>query len=193
MNIANGISLLRLAGTPFLLLLAWLGEREGFVWLLALLLLSDALDGYLARRLGLCSELGARLDSWGDLAIYLATPLAIWWLWPEVVAAERVWLLAMVAGFVLPLLLAVVKFGTITSYHTWLDKCAAVLLSIGAVLLLAGYTPWPFRIGVMVLLLAALEEIVITVRLHERRNNIAGVWQLRHERQAQQDTKHERR
>ena len=65
-NLPNTLSALRIAAAPALLLMAWSGAPELFLITLWLALLSDAADGYAARRLGQTSELGARLDSWGD-------------------------------------------------------------------------------------------------------------------------------
>ena len=65
------LSLLRLALVPVLVGLAYLPQRgEAFLGVLAVSLLSDVLDGYLARKLGQASELGAKLDSWGDMLTY---------------------------------------------------------------------------------------------------------------------------
>jgi hypothetical protein len=82
-NLPNALSILRLALVPVLLVLAWQGRRTPFLWCFGAALASDVVDGFVARRFGSASELGARLDSWGDLVIYAALPLAAWWLWPE--------------------------------------------------------------------------------------------------------------
>ncbi|MBW2327077.1 MAG: CDP-alcohol phosphatidyltransferase family protein, partial [Deltaproteobacteria bacterium] len=74
-SIPNLLSGFRLFAAPFLLYLAWMGHPNLFLVLLALSLLSDSIDGFVARRLNEVSELGTKLDSWGDLAIYLTVPL----------------------------------------------------------------------------------------------------------------------
>ena len=74
----NLLSGLRLLTAPILLYLAWSGRSRLFLVLLALSLLSDALDGFLARRFNWTSEFGTRLDSWGDCAIYMTVPLCAW-------------------------------------------------------------------------------------------------------------------
>ena len=91
---------------PGLLALAWSGASGPFLGLFALGLLTDALDGALARRLGQESEFGARLDQWGDFALWACLPLAAWWLWPEIVRREAPYvLLALVCMLVLVALL----------------------------------------------------------------------------------------
>ena len=78
-NLPNLITLLRLALVP---LMAWLLVRESYAWALALFLiaaLSDAVDGWIARRFGLTSTLGAALDPIADkLAMFVATVILAW-------------------------------------------------------------------------------------------------------------------
>ena len=78
--IPNLLSGFRLLAAPVMLYLAWIGKPNGFLVLLAISLSTDAVDGFLARRLSWQSELGARLDSWGDFATYVSVPLGAWWL-----------------------------------------------------------------------------------------------------------------
>lgn len=73
-RIPNLLSGLRLVAAPFMLYLSWMGFRVTFLVLLVFALLSDAIDGFIARRLNIKSDIGARLDSWGDLATYLTVP-----------------------------------------------------------------------------------------------------------------------
>jgi CDP-diacylglycerol--glycerol-3-phosphate 3-phosphatidyltransferase len=171
-KIPNLISLLRLVAAPILLLLAAADRPTAYLVLLAAALLSDAVDGFLARRLGQTSELGARLDSWGDFAIYMTVPLGAWWLWPEVILREAPFAAAVVASYALPVAFGFLKYRRLTSYHTWGAKLSGVLLSVGAFLLFAGGPAWTFRLAVAVLVLAELEEIAITAVLPEWRANV---------------------
>ncbi|HHH72959.1 MAG TPA: CDP-alcohol phosphatidyltransferase family protein, partial [Sulfuricurvum sp.] len=74
-TIPNILSMMRLAMAPLLVLTGITQSPESFFILLTLMLLSDALDGYLARRLQQTTVLGAKLDSYGDYATYLAVAL----------------------------------------------------------------------------------------------------------------------
>jgi CDP-diacylglycerol--glycerol-3-phosphate 3-phosphatidyltransferase len=68
-NIPNAISACRLFATPFLLAtVVWKGQ-EKFKWLLLACLLSDILDGLVARLFRLRSQLGAFLDSTADILV----------------------------------------------------------------------------------------------------------------------------
>ena len=175
MNIPNTLSVSRLVMVPALLLLAWVGTQWIFVSLLVLAFASDALDGVLARGLGQTSALGARLDSLGDFALYMSLPLCAWWLVPEVFLANRWFFAAAALSVFLPAAVAWGKFRRASSYHTRLVKVAALLNGFSVMLLFAGGPEWPFRLAVPFGVVAALEEIAITVALREPRSNVSSL------------------
>lgn len=179
MHLANLISTGRLATAPVLLLLAWYGYAWTFLAVMAASFASDVVDGYVARRLGQTSELGARLDSIGDFVVYVTLPLGAWWLWPAIVYRERGALLLILACCLCPPLVAFGKFRTITSYHTWGAKLAALSVGGSAMLLFAGGPAWPFHLALPLCVLAALEEIAITLVLPERQTNVRSLWHVR--------------
>ena len=65
-NIADWFSFYRVLAAPFLVLLLWLDERQLFAWFLLISYSTDAIDGYLARKLKITSPRGSQLDSFGD-------------------------------------------------------------------------------------------------------------------------------
>ena len=127
-RLPDQLSGLRLALVPVLLGLAWLGAHSVFVAVLAVALATDVLDGFLARRLGVCTEAGARLDSRADLATWLAIPLCAWWLRPELVAAEALWIGAGLVSALGATAYGWIRYRRLTSYHTWGAKASAVAL-----------------------------------------------------------------
>ena len=70
LTLPNMLTCFRFAAALPLLWLAWNGYGNEFLWLLAFTFLTDILDGFAARLLNQESELGALLDSSGDLIIY---------------------------------------------------------------------------------------------------------------------------
>ena len=178
MNMPNLISLLRLVSAPLLLWLAWHAYSRAVLMVLIVSFASDALDGYLARRLGQTSEFGARLDSVSDFVLYLTIPLIGWWLWPDIVRRELPYFIAVIASTILPPLVGYCKFHTATSYHTWAVKLAALLVGGSVILLYAGWLPWLFRLATPVSVYAALEEIAITLKLSKSQSNVQSFWHL---------------
>lgn len=161
--IPNVLSALRLVSVPVLLVLAWLDQALAFLALLLAAILSDALDGWLARRLDAITTLGIRLDSMADFALYIAVPLGGWWLWPELLLREAFWIALIVVGYALPGALALIRFRRLSSYHTWSAKLAVALSATGLFVLFAFDVAWTLHIGAPLALLAGLEQSMITL------------------------------
>ena len=192
LTIPNLLSGFRLIAAPFLLCIAWFGHHNMFLVLLAISLFTDSIDGFIARRLKVASEIGSKLDSWGDMATYLTLPLCAWWLWPEILRREALYVILVLAAFVSPLIAGFLKYRSLPSYHTWAAKISAVLISVSAFMIFVADISWPFRIAVMVQVLVACEEIAITIRLTKLQSNVRSFWHvnrqiIRRERGKNQD------
>ncbi len=85
----NAVSISRLALAPLIGYLIWAGltkdvanrELEWAFGLFVFSALTDWLDGFLARKLDAKSELGGKLDLWGDKILVGITLLALWAGW----------------------------------------------------------------------------------------------------------------
>jgi phosphatidylglycerophosphate synthase len=175
-TIPNLLSGARLASVPVLLVLAWLGLSGPFLILFVIALLSDMVDGYLARKLNQESEFGARLDSLGDFTLYMSTPLCAWWLWPEIILREAPYVVAVLTSFIVPILIGFIKYRRLTSYHTWGAKLSAVLMGVGTFLLFAGGPVYLFRFSTIILIIAQIEEIAMTFVLREWHADVPSLW-----------------
>ncbi len=176
-NLPNAVSLLRLLLAPVLILLA---IEQQPVWFIVIVLFSgftDVLDGFLARILNQITRLGSHLDSWGDFAIYSSMAIGAWLLWPEVVARERLSIILIIASFTVPVLLGLIKFHALTSYHTWSVKLAVLCTFFGYALLFLDIVVWPFYIATAICVYAGIEEIAITLLMQHERADIRSVWQ----------------
>lgn len=179
-NLLTGFRLLIAA--PLMLALALAGEREWFRWVLVASFFSDAIDGTVARWYGETTGFGAKLDSWADVTAYMVIAVSVALLWPALVAEQWLPFAAIVLSFVAPSLAGLLKFGHFTSYHTWLVKAAVAATASGLLILLWGGPAWPFRIAAIVALLAAVEEIAITLVLRAPQSDLHGLgtaWRIR--------------
>ena len=161
-NMADTITSARMVFSLFLLFMP--PRFIGFFAVYTLAGLTDALDGWLARKTGTASEFGARLDSMADLLFYgvllvrlfpvmrQALPVTIWY-------AVAVILIVRLAAYAV----AAIRYHRFASLHTWLNK-----LTGGAVFLLpyvlAVSTGVVYSWAVCILAFAAaLEELAIHV------------------------------
>jgi CDP-diacylglycerol--glycerol-3-phosphate 3-phosphatidyltransferase len=158
-----------------LLALAWNGATGTFLTVFGLGLVSDVLDGALARRLGQESDFGARFDQWADFALWVSFPLGAWWLWPEIVRREAPYVILAIVCLLLPTAIAYAKYRAVPGYHTWSAKLDAVLMGIGVPLLLIFDLAWPFRLAALFLLVCAIDEMFITYLLPECRHDVPSV------------------
>ena len=160
-------------------MLVYLAFNQMEAWFLGVLLFSgftDILDGFLARTLNQMTALGARLDSWGDFAIYSTMAVCAWILWPGIVARELIYFAMIISSFSIPVAIGLIKFRRLTSYHTWSVKVAVAVTFVGYVLLFAEIAQWPFVLASLICLYAGIEQILITLTMHHERVNVSSIW-----------------
>ncbi len=179
LTIANAVSGVRLLLVPVLLWCAFYQHRELFLSLLAIALFTDCADGYLARRLNQCTNLGAKLDSWGDMLTYGSMVLGLLWLWPAIFKRESWFLYLAIASYLVPLFTSLLKFRELPSYHTWAAKVAAVLMAPAYFLLVLFDMSALFRLVVIFHIWVAIEEVLITFMLNRKRSNIPTLFHAR--------------
>jgi len=183
-SIANLLSFLRLSLVPALVWLALEADADWFLVVLAVSLVSDILDGYLARKLNQVSDFGAKLDSWGDSLTYASMIFGLYQIWPAIFTEQKAYLLSATLSFIIPLVFALKKFGEYPSYHTWGAKVAAVLIAPAYyMLILIDADTW-FRMVILFYLLVAAEEILITLILKSPATNVSSAWRLIRRRDA---------
>ena len=98
MNIPVSLILFRLLLAPIILTLAYfIGEssKTAIVILMYLGLVSDILDGIIARKQKISSEKLRRMDSQTDMIFWLSIGFATWMLYPKLIAdnAIVIWIL----------------------------------------------------------------------------------------------------
>lgn len=185
-TLPNLLSGFRIVCVPLLLILAWNGARNEFLLLFGLGLLSDVVDGPLARRLGQVSDFGARLDQWGDFALWLALASSAWWLWRDIVVREAGFLGVAVAAMVLPTAIAYAKYRAVPGYHTWSVKLGAGAMAVAVPFLLVFDLPQPFRMAALFQLVCAVDELGITLLLSECHHDVPSLWHARQLRTSHQ-------
>lgn len=133
--VPNAISLLRIALVPVWLLFAF-GSRRPLPLLatLALLGASDVLDGVLARRYHLVTNLGATLDAVADKLAQVATVTFLTWSADPHFTALPQWLWWALLGRDLLLgagwLTVWQRRGRVRADHRWYGKAASLLLFV---------------------------------------------------------------
>ncbi len=187
-TLPNLLTGFRFVASPVLLWLARYDYALAFVSLLAVAFLTDVLDGLAARFMGQVSQFGATLDSWADVINYLTISIGCWWLWPEIVGHEIVFVALILISCLLPALVGYIKFGHFTSYHTWGVKIAAASMGVSLYILFFGGPVWPFRLASVFCTCSALEEIGLTLLLKESKSNVRSIWHVLKRRASEHKT-----
>jgi CDP-diacylglycerol--glycerol-3-phosphate 3-phosphatidyltransferase len=184
-QVPNLISGARIVAVPVLAALAAAGEERAFTWVLIPALLTDIADGLIARIYGLESRAGAFLDSIADTLLLFVSVYGIWVFHREVITGYP-WLCGAAVGlWVLEDLLALVRYGRLSSFHTVSSKITANLLGLFiGVLFLFGLHPWLLYLAAGMSILASLEELALLALLRQWRADVRGVWWVLRERRA---------
>jgi phosphatidylglycerophosphate synthase len=161
---------------PAVLTSAITGSRTWFTVLIAASLATDALDGFLARRLNAYSDFGRKLDSAADYLTMVTGLAGIALLWPDIVKRELVWVVSGLAAFFAVIVYGFVRLGRAPCYHTWSSKLGAVVCALSLVPLLMGGTAVPFHVAIGIMIFAGLEEMTIALLVPSHVGEMATLW-----------------
>ena len=182
-HLPNALSAARIAATPVLVALAAGGELPAFTWVLVIALLSDIADGLIARAFHLQSRLGALLDSIADTLLLFAALYGIRVFHPELVADHAVAGVVLIGAWVTENVVALLRYGRLSSFHTYLSKVAGYLLGIFVgVLFVFGFQPWLLYLAVAASVIGNVEELILVALLPEWRADVKGLWWVLRER-----------
>jgi CDP-diacylglycerol--glycerol-3-phosphate 3-phosphatidyltransferase len=178
----NAISGARLLAAPVLLAAALQRNEELFKWLLLACLLSDILDGLMARVFHLRSRLGAFLDSTADMLVAFIAFYAVY-VFRRAEVRPHVAAICVIAGlYVLEAVAALGRYGRISSFHTILVRVSAYLQGIFIMaLFLWGFQNWIFTVMLVVTVAAYLEELVLVALLPEWKADVRGLYWVLYE------------
>lgn len=165
-NIPNYITTLRIIGTTCLLFLEPLSIAFYIIYTVSGI--SDIVDGFVARKMKVTSELGAKLDSIADLMFYAVMLIKIFpVLWKKIPT-----ILWIVVGIILGLRVCTygvvaVKFKRFASVHTYLNKCTGLLIFLVPYLINAPiFIPFCWCISI-VAMCAVIQEMAMHIRSKE--------------------------
>jgi len=85
---------------------------------------------------------------------------------PYELLAEWPWLAPTLLTYTGHVIAGLVKFRKVPSYHTYMAKASWLLIAIGAITFLLGYSPWPLRTALAAITITNLEAIAIVCPSH---------------------------
>jgi CDP-diacylglycerol--glycerol-3-phosphate 3-phosphatidyltransferase len=186
-NIADWFSFYRIMAVPLLLALIWFGERTWFTWFLLISYSTDAIDGFLARKLKITSARGSQLDSLGDqitLAIGLVGLLVFE---TDFIKTNALLIFIVFLPYLLQMVIAYRKYGKTTAFHTYLAKLSALIQGVFILwLLFFGPVYWLFYTMIILGVLETFEEIALIFMYDKWVKDVKGIyWALKDKRRLQ--------
>lgn len=181
LNIPNILSLYRLVTFPVILFMLFKNEETIFAWMLCINLVTDVLDGLLARLLDQATEIGARLDSIADNGTFILAFGGIFYFKGVEMSPYFYPFVFMVGLYVSAILLALIKFKKFPSMHLYSWKVGGYLQGFFFFLLFSvGVPPIYFWLMWTWSVLAFSEHIVIQLLNKTLVSNSKGLyWVLR--------------
>ena len=183
-NIADWFSFYRIFAAPFLLLLIWLDLQLFFTWLLLISYSTDAIDGYLARKLKITSPRGSQLDSFGDQVTLIVGLIGLFYFETNFIKTNLVLILIAFSPYILQMGIAYFKYGKATAFHTYLAKLSAMLQSLFILWSLFFNPEYVlFYIMIIIGLLETFEEITLIFMYDNWASDVKGIyWAMRDKR-----------
>ena len=177
LNVPNALSAYRLFALPFILYAIYTANRNLFILLISINLISDILDGLIARLFNLQTEFGAKLDSVADIGTYLMAFLGMITLEKAFVSSYKVEFIVLIALWIIPQLCALIKFRRFPSFHLWSYKVTGYVqgIFIFSYFTVGFYQPY-FYLMLLISCLAYLEELILVLMLPQLRSNLKSIF-----------------
>jgi cardiolipin synthase (CMP-forming) len=161
LNVPNFLSASRVIFLPGLFWLLYSGHHYWFLSGYILLGSTDYFDGLLARKLGQVSHFGKELDSLADLCFYISSAYFLYYLFPEIIVANRVYLIVFFSLLGFSFILSAILFKKPVMMHTFLLRVNAVLVFLIVVTSFWLDTTYFTRAVIIIYLVGFTEEILI--------------------------------
>lgn len=185
LNTAECFAAVRVISFPLVLLFIFMEERHIAAWLYIILFSTDFIDGFFAFFYGQESDRRAKLDSLGDV-LFLFTGIIGFYLFDPAFFYDHLISIGLVLGlYALQFLIALIKWGQPSSFHTYTAKFATIIQVIflsGTLMFEA--SPVVFYCAVFFSIIDIIEDIIITLLLTKWQANVKGLYWLRKQNDA---------
>ncbi|HZH73136.1 MAG TPA: CDP-alcohol phosphatidyltransferase family protein [Mariniphaga sp.] len=186
LNVPNFLSFYRLIIFPLILFFALTGRESLFVVFLVISLISDILDGSIARIFNLRTKFGAALDNLADIGTYILALLGLFtFKWTEI--KPHAWFLFIfLALFIISYIIAFIRFGKIPGLHLYGAVTAGYMQGIFFFILFVwGFHEWMYFLAVGWGILAYTEKIFVLLKLDDIKFDVKGLYWLLKEQNRQ--------
>ena len=187
-NVPNALSAYRLLVAPVILYFAVTGAEKPFIILICISLITDILDGFIARRFNLVTKIGAQIDNLADFATYMLAVYGLYrFRWEEV--EPHAWLLWLFfAIFFISYFIGWIRFRKMPGLHLYLAVTAAYLQGFFLFMVFAvGFWPWLYFLAMGWGTIAYIEKCFVLMMIDEITPDNKGLyWVLKKKRKSKE-------
>jgi CDP-diacylglycerol--glycerol-3-phosphate 3-phosphatidyltransferase len=186
LKIPNLITIYRLFAFPLILYFALSGKETLFAIFLVINLVSDAIDGFIARKFNMETEIGAKLDSFADNLTYLLVFLGIFTFKLEDIRPHLGSFFIFIGSLVSTVIFSLIKFRRFPSLHLYSTKIGGYIQGAFFICLFTFGFILPFYYFVISWgILGAIESISIQLIIPQMRSNVKGLFWVLKDRKAE--------
>jgi len=180
LTIPNALSFYRILAAPVIIWSLVTANRDVFITLICINLITDILDGWIARTFNLCTELGARLDSLADIGTFLLAISGFWIFERGFVIEHQTAFLLLFGFYSIPQMLSLIKFGRPTSFHLYSNKIVGYIQGIFIfTFFVFGYWDVYFYCMVAASCLADFEVLLLVLMVPRLISNAKSIFHLK--------------
>ena len=177
LTIPNLLSFYRIISFPILLYFALNRIENIFVILLIVNLITDILDGFIARRFNLQTEFGARLDSIADIGTFILAIVGIFVYKKQDFEPYLSSFFIYLSLYILSNILSLLKFRRFPSLHLYSWKIGGYIQGFFFfTLFVFGFNLYFYYFTIIWGILAFTEHIVIQLIIPEMKSNAKGLY-----------------
>ena len=176
-SVPNLLSFYRIITFPIVLYYALSRNEQIYFVLLTIDLITDVLDGYIARKFNLQTEFGARLDAFADIGMYILAFLGVVFFKAHDFEPHIYSLSLFFAVFVLPKIIAWIKFRSFPSLHLISSKIGGYIQGFFFLSLFTfGFSTAFYYIMIITGIFSFVEQVVIILMVKQMKSNMKGLY-----------------
>ena len=188
LTIPNLITSYRLLAVPLILYFIFTGNEKLFTIFLIISLVSDILDGVIARLFHMETEIGAKLDSFADNFNYLLAFTGMIVFKMEDLRPHLPSFYVFIGMLILTVVVSLIKFRKFPSFHLYITKIGGYIQGAFIIVLFTFGFYAPFYYFVIIwAIIGAIEHIAIQVVIPEMRSNVKGLYWVLRDRKAEME------
>jgi len=140
-------------------------------------LISDILDGIIARKQNISSEKLRRMDSQTDMVFWLSIGFSTWILYPNLISENAIVIWTILIMEVACYVISFIRFKKETCTHAFLSKLwGLTLLAAFTSLIGFNYAGIPFKLAIVMGLFSHIDRILITLILPKWTHDVPSAY-----------------